>query len=206
MDTLIKSVEQLRNSPIRNVIDSRMHEFSSVPRDFSSLFRELAFCILTAGTSAELGIKTINHLGETLFSGSQEEIREKLKEVYRFHTIRAGYLCEARNNFKHINIDDKNIRDLLVQNIKGIGMKEASHFLRNVGFAEVADLRALVDADVQLVDVLVKNNIIEKPKTLSAKKYLEIESVLKNLADKLGMSLAELDLYLWHMETGKVLK
>ena len=200
MDTLIKSVEQLRNSPIRNVIDSRMHEFSSVPRDFSSLFRELAFCILTAGTSAELGIKTINHLGETLFSGSQEEIREKLKEVYRFHTIRAGYLCEARNNFKHINIDDKNIRDLLVQNIKGIGMKEASHFLRNVGFEGYAIV------DFHIVDVLVKNNIIEKPKTLSAKKYLEIESVLKNLADKLGMSLAELDLYLWHMETGKVLK
>src|SRR3990172_3727880 len=176
MDTLIKSVEQLRNSRIRNVIDSRMHEFSSVPRDFSSLFRELAFCILREGKSAELGIKTINHLGENLFSGSKEEIREKLKEVYRFHTIRAGYLCEARNNFKHINIDDKNIRDLLVQNIKGIGMKEASHFLRNVGFEGYAIV------DFHIVDVLVKNNIIEKPKTLSAKKYLEIESVLKNLA------------------------
>ena len=79
MDNLIKSVEQLRNTPVKNIINSRMKEFSSVPRDFNSLFRELAFCILTAGTSAELGLKTIYHLGDTLFYGSQEELQEKLK-------------------------------------------------------------------------------------------------------------------------------
>jgi len=200
MNYLISQINELRNSEIKGVIDKRLQKFSSVPRDFSSLFRELAFCILTAGTSAELGLKTIEHLGDTLFSGSQEEIQEKLKEIYRFHTIRAGYLYEARNNFEKIDMANPDIRNDLVKNIKGIGMKEASHFLRNIGFSNYAII------DFHIIDVLVKNNLIEKPKTLTVKKYSEVEGILKGLAAKLGMSLGELDLYLWYMETGKVLK
>ena len=107
MNELIFKIEQLKNSSVNEIINSRINEFESVPHDFNHLFRELAFCILTAGTSAELGIKTINHLGDTLFSGSQEEIRKKLKEVYRFHTIRAGYLRKARDDFKKIDINNK---------------------------------------------------------------------------------------------------
>ena len=145
-------------------------------------------------------MKTIEHLGDTLFSGSQEEIQEKLKEIYRFHTIRAGYLYEARNNFEKIDMANPDIRNDLVKNIKGIGMKEASHFLRNIGFSNYAII------DFHIIDVLVKNNLIEKPKTLTVKKYSEVEGILKGLAAKLGMSLGELDLYLWYMETGKVLK
>ena len=200
MEQLINLVKSLKSSEIKPVIDKRMIEFESIPRDFENLFRELAFCILTAGTSAELGIKTVNHLGNTLFSGTEEEIKNKLKEVYRFHTIRAGYLYHARSSFKKLDINSKNIRELLVKNIKGIGMKEASHFLRNIGFKDYAII------DFHIVDVLIKNNLIEKPKTLNVKKYLEIETILRELANELDMSLAELDLYLWYHETGKVLK
>ncbi len=200
MNILISQINELRNSPIRNVIDARMSEFSSIPRDFSSLFRELAFCILTAGTSAELGLRTVNHLGNTLLSGSQDEIQGKLKEIYRFHTIRAGYLYGARNNFKQINVNDKNIRDLLVNYVKGIGMKEASHFLRNIGFNNYAIV------DFHIIDLLVREGLIAKPKTLTSKRYVEIENVLRELAKKADLSLAELDLYLWYMETEKVLK
>ncbi len=38
------------------------------------------------------------------------------------------------------------------------------------------------------------------------KKYLEIEKKLKKLAEQCSISLGELDLYLWYLETGKVLK
>ena len=200
MNILISQINELRNSPIRNVINNRIQEFSSVPHDFKNLFRELAFCILTAGTSADLGLRTIQHLGDELFSGSQEELQEKLKEIYRFHTIRAGYIYEARNNFKQIDVDDKNIRNLLVKDIKGIGMKEASHFLRNIGFSNYAII------DFHIIDLLVREGLIEKPKTLTSKRYIEIENVLRELAKKTDLSLGELDLYLWHLETGKVLK
>ncbi|MEK6812002.1 MAG: N-glycosylase/DNA lyase [Nanoarchaeota archaeon] len=202
MNSLISVVNSLKSSPIRKTVDTRLKEFENIPRDFNSLFRELAFCILTAGTSAELGLRTISHLGDTLFTGSQKDIQKKLEEIYRFHTIRAGYLYEARNSFKKINIHDKDVRNHLVKNIKGLGMKEASHFLRNVGFNNYAII------DFHIVDVLVKNDLIEKPKSksLTSKKYLEIEEVLRKLAKETKTNLGELDLYLWYHETGKILK
>ena len=200
MDELVKVIDELKNSQISNVINNRMKEFSDIPRDFNSLFRELTFCLLTAGASAELGIKTINHLGNTIYNGTLEDIQKKLKEVYRFHTIRAGYIFQARENFRKINLNSKTIREDLAENIKGLGMKEASHFLRNIGFKDFAIV------DFHIIDILVKNKIIDRPKSLTKNKYLEIEQILKGLADKLKMSLAELDLYLWFLETGKVLK
>src|SRR3989344_33336 len=118
---LINLVNNLKFSETKSVIDKRMLEFESIPHDFENLFRELVFCILAAGTSAELGIKTVNHLGNAIFTGSEEEIQKKLKEVYRFHTIRAGYLRNARDSFKKLDINHPDIRLHLVQNIKGIG-------------------------------------------------------------------------------------
>ncbi len=90
MQNLITLVNNLKSSPIRKTVDSRMKEFSSIPRDFNSLFRELAFCILTAGTSAELGLKTIAHLGDTLFTGTEEQIQKKLKEIEPLITQRTN--------------------------------------------------------------------------------------------------------------------
>jgi len=98
--------------------------------------------------------------------------------------------------------DDEEKRDWLVKNIKGLGMKEASHFLRNIGCKNVAII------DFHIVDLLAKNNLIEKPKNraLTGKRYIEIENILKELAEKTNTSLGELDLYLWYEETGKILK
>jgi N-glycosylase/DNA lyase len=200
MNKLISLVNELKNSEIKQIVDKRLEEFSNIPRNFNDLFKELAFCILTAGASAELGIKTINHLGDTLHGDNEQEIQKKLKEVYRFHTVRAGYLFNARKAFKELDINHPKIRDQLVKNIKGIGMKEASHFLRNIGFKDYAIV------DFHIVDILANHGVIEKPKTLTPKKYLEIEQVLRQLAEKTNTSLAELDLYLWYKETGKVLK
>ncbi|MFX1600424.1 MAG: N-glycosylase, partial [Promethearchaeota archaeon] len=81
-----------------------------------------------------------------------------------------------------------------------IGYKEASHFLRNIGYSNYAII------DFHIIDLLVQYNLIEKPKTLTKTKYLKIEQVLKGIANKLNLNLAELDLYLWYLETGKILK
>ena len=80
------------------------------------------------------------------------------------------------------------------------GYKEASHFLRNIGYRDFAII------DFHIIDLLVKFNIIEKPKTLTKKKYLEIEAILKKLGDKLHLDMGKLDLYLWYMETSEILK
>lgn len=92
------------------------------------------------------------------------------------------------------------MREWLVKNIKGLGYKEASHFLRNIGFKNFAII------DFHIINLLVKYDIIKKPRTLTKIKYLEIETILRNIAKNLGVSLAELDLYLWYLETKKILK
>jgi len=45
-----------------------------------------------------------------------------------------------------------------------------------------------------------------RPKTMTKNKYLKLEHLLESMAEKLNLTLAELDLYLWYLETGKVLK
>ena len=200
MKELTVLVENLKKTSVKKIIDSRMGEFENISRNFNDLFRELVFCILTAGTSAELGIKTMDHLGDLIFTGSEKDIQKKLKEVYRFHTLRAGFIHKARDDFRKLDINDADIRVKLVENIKGIGFKEASHFLRNIGHKNVAII------DFHIINLLVKNEIIERPKTLTSKKYLEIEKILKQLAQKTNTNLGELDLYLWYKETGKILK
>lgn len=200
MKSLIFLVENLKKSPIKEVIDVRLEEFKKTGEDENEIFKELVFCILAAGTSSELASKTVEHLGEAIFSGTVKEIQKKLKEVYRFHTIRAPYIEVARSSLKLIDLSHPEVRLHLVKNIKGIGLKEASHFLRNIGKFDYAIV------DFHIVDVLVNHGILEKPKTMTPKKYFEIENILKELAQKTNTTLGELDLYLWYSETGKVLK
>ena len=90
---------------------------------------------------------------------------------------------------------------VLLEKVDGIGYKEASHFLRNVGFDGAAIL------DRHILTLMREYKLIEHvPETLTRRRYLEIEEKLRELAGKVDLSLAELDLYLWYMKTGEVLK
>ena len=124
---------------------------------------------------------------------------------HRYPRKRAEYIVEARKLKDSLNkivgsLDGESAREWLVKNVRGIGYKEASHFLRNVGYTDLAII------DYHILDLLVKHRVIEKPRTMTRRRYLEIESLLKRLADRLNVNLAELDLYLWYLETGKILK
>ena len=94
-------------------------------------------------------------------------------------------------------------RDWLAQDprIKGLGYKEASHFLRNVGFKGYGIL------DKHVVRCLAEMGVIKsaKPPT-SRKNYMETEGRMREFADKVGIDFDELDLVLWSMKTGEVLK
>ena len=92
------------------------------------------------------------------------------------------------------------LREWLVKIVKGIGYKEASHFLRNIGYTNFAIV------DFHILNLLERYNLIKKPKSLTKKEYLRIENLLRKIAKKLDLNLAELDLYLWYLETGKILK
>lgn len=210
MQSLIKIIENLKNSPIKQIIDSRMKEFSELGKSSSNeIFKELCFCILTANFSAQGGIKIQEAVGDGFLRLPEDELAKKLSELgHRFPNTRAEYIFEARKykeDIKEILNNLKNeleAREWIVKNIKGLGMKESSHFLRNIGYKNIAII------DFHIIDLLARNNLIEKPKSksLQPKKYIEIENLLGEIAKKTNLSLGELDLYLWYEETGKVLK
>ena len=189
---------------VKPLIKKRMKEFSETfEKGEKEIFRGLCFCILTAGTSAELGIKTIKELGDLIFYGSKEEIVEKLKKCYRFYNLRGEYIFLARNSF---NIADLNLnhferREILVKKIKGLGYKESSHFLRNIGFKGYAIL------DKHVINLLFDLGVLEtnkKPKNKN--EYLEIERKMHEFSEKIKINFDDLDLVLWSFKTGKVLK
>ncbi len=207
MERLLERIELVKNSPISEVISEKIKEFEKMGKEKEDkVFSELCFCLLTANFQAEKCIRIQQEMGRDFLHLPEKELAEKLKEAgHRFWPQRASHITNARECKTELcNLvmkeSGKEMRDWLVKNIKGLGMKESSHFLRNIGYKDVAII------DFHIIDLMVDENLIKKPKTITPKKYLEIESVLENLGKKVNLNLAELDLYLWYIETGKVLK
>jgi N-glycosylase/DNA lyase len=146
-------------------------------------------------------------IGTEFLNLSERDLKKKLKNFgYRFYNKRAEYIVEARKIIPEIekilkSKSEEEIREWLAENIKGIGWKEASHFLRNLGFKNFAIL------DRHVLKILHEHEIInEIPKTLAKNKYLEIEGKLKSIAKSLNITQAELDFYLFYLDTGKICK
>ena len=198
--SLISKVEDLRNSPLSETINSRLEEFK-----YNTWFSELCFCLLTANSKAKTAISIQEELGsEGFLNSSFEDVRECiLMNKHRFHNNKAKFILEARKfaNIKELlsGKTEFEARTFLVENIKGLGLKESSHFLRNVGFENLAIL------DRHILNLMLEHSLINNIK-LNKKNYLNYESKLKELANTLNMNMAELDLYLWYLKTGEILK
>ncbi|WP_038056460.1 N-glycosylase/DNA lyase [Thermodesulfobacterium hydrogeniphilum] len=178
------------------------------------IFKELIFCLLTPQSKAEKCWECVKNLEmkNLLFSENEEKIAEELKNV-RFRFNKAKYIIEAKKKF--VIKDELKIkscienfenpikaRDYLVTNIKGLGYKEASHFLRNIGLGENL---AILDRHI-LKNLKLLKIIQEIPKTLSRKWYIEIENRMKRFAKFINIPLSHLDFVLWYKETGKIFK
>jgi N-glycosylase/DNA lyase len=207
MNSILKKIKKLQKTPVSERVDQQIQEFKTKGNQPSEdLFIELCFCILTANCSAESCLKTQDKIGIDFLYLNKKELVKSLKVCgYRFPNIRANYIVDARpyasilseNLFK---LGHEQRRIWLMKHIKGIGYKEASHFLRNIGY----DNYAIIDKHI--LSLLADYHIIEKPKTMNKNNYLQIEKALKEIAKQTNLSLAELDLYLWYMQTGKILK
>ncbi len=206
---------KLKRSKIKNLIQKRIKEFKKIGKSSpNKIFKELCFCILTANFSAERGIEIQQKIGDGFLTLGEKSLAMKLKELgHRYPNTRAKYIISARKRKDEIirrvkfaversrpSANEFEIREWLVKNVKGLGYKEASHFLRNIGYENVAII------DFHILDLLERFGIINKPKILTKGKYLDIEEILRKIAHATDLTLAELDLYLWYMETGKILK
>jgi N-glycosylase/DNA lyase len=200
----------------RREIRDRLAEFARVGRTGSpeALFEELTFCIFTAGASARMGLRSVESVRPFLMSGTVSDIQRALTGRHRFPNNRGAYVYETREYLKELcglrvqealkglRLADER-RDFLAanRNVRGIGYKEASHFLRNIGYRGYAIL------DKHVLTRITEFEVIESPKPPSTKKsYLAIEERLKGFADSIGIDFDELDLLLWYTKTGEILK
>ena len=199
----------------KNVIDKRLMEFEKVGQgENNEIFTELVFCILTPQAKAKTCWYVVLNLKKKglLFDGDTSRIAQELSAC-RFKNKKASYIIKARkvfsNNGKSVikseleRADDSyDLRGWLVQNVKGLGYKEASHFLRNIGLGENL---AILDRHI-LKNLYLLGVIEEIPKSLPVKRYLDIEKKMRKFAIKTGIPMSHLDLVLWYKETGEIFK
>ncbi|HYV04303.1 MAG TPA: N-glycosylase/DNA lyase [Blastocatellia bacterium] len=209
---LLKSIYHQKRREIR----ARLSEFAHVGRTASheKLFEELTFCIFTAGASARMGLRSVESVRPVLMSGSKRRIQKALGGRHRFPNARGAYVFETREYLRaHCGLELREKlwsfenpdqrRDFFAANrdVRGLGYKEASHFLRNVGYRGYAIL------DKHLLARLTELEVIGSPKPPATKNgYLAIEEKLKNFSENIGIDFDELDLLLWYTKTGEILK
>ena len=200
----------------REEIRARLAEFQDVWKfgTDEKLWEEMVFCFFTGGCSAKMGLRSIEAVRPLLLKGTHSELTDALVGVHRYPRARAGYIVASREFLQqHCNLrlrkklqgfeDDLARRDWLVREkrIKGLGYKEASHFLRNVGLKGYAIL------DKHVLRSLAELEIISDPKPPNTRlKYLTVEKQLKKLAELAEIDFDELDLVLWSLKTGEILK
>ncbi len=210
MQKLIQEIKTLMQTKQKQTVKQRKKEFLAFKNHSNEeWFSELCFCLLTANTSAEMGIRVQKQISAKQFLSLPEKklARELRKAGSRFYNRRANFICSARkfSGIKEIlkSLPEKEKRIFLVKNIKGFGLKEASHFLRNTGNLNYAII------DKHVFNVAKENKLIKEEKEsikLNEKTYFELEKKLKKIAEKLNLTLGELDLFLWFTKTGKILK
>lgn len=206
-----KLIEEIEHHYAANkeAINNRLMEFKSVP--ISEYFYELLYCLLTPQSSAVHAEKAVLQLRDAGFDYQEidpEPFLRKKEQYIRFHKMKTRYIKQMKKQFPSIiqkmsePVSAFELRDWLVRNIMGLGYKEASHFLRNIGKNE-----GLAILDRHILRTLKNLNVIRSiPISMSRYRYLQVERRFMEFANNIGIILDELDLVLWSMGTGEIRK
>lgn len=140
-----------------------------------------------------------------LFNGSNFEPKKKNGELrkYRYPKKRSQEIAKAakiiysKSSIKELldkPISEVEARNFLAKNIPGLGIKESSHFLRNIGYSN-----SLAIIDVHVLNFLKQNRFVTwDNSSLTTKKYCKLEIILQNLAEFHNLDLAIFDLAIWY--------
>jgi len=201
---------------IKPEILKKLQEFSQIweSKDDLKIYKELLFCLLTPQSKAENAWEIIKNLERKslLFEAKENILKDELRMV-RFRNNKTKYIKNAQRLFVKdgkptvVDVLDRfedpfDAREWLVKNVKGLGYKEASHFLRNIGLGE--DITIL---DRHILKTLLKFGIIDvSPKTLTRKRYIETEEKMRDFAKSIGIPLSHLDFVFWQIQTERIFK
>ncbi len=211
MEGLIRAYKKSRRQ-----IRERLLEFEEVWKEPEKrIFEELAFCFCTPQSNARSCFAAVDYLARSgmLLKGDQKTISRYIRSGVRFPENKSRYIVEARRLFtdpdgklrikeRLHHSDPLVLREWLVKNIRGLGYKEAGHFLRNIG---MGDNLAILDRHI-LRNMARYGIIRDIPRSLTRKRYLELEERLRKFSRRVGIPMAELDLLFWSQETGEIFK
>lgn len=192
----------------KNEITTRLEDFSRVPRE--EYFYELAYCLCTPMSKAENAWQVQKKLREENFIQNPfnpVNILKNTKHYIRFHNQKSKYILENLAQFdeilKIIDMENHSIekRNMLAKFVKGFNLKEASHFLRNIGFRGLAILDRHILRNMKELELINSDFIIK-----NSNDYFKVEAIFKQFSEEINLDSDILDLVLWSKETGKVLK
>jgi N-glycosylase/DNA lyase len=195
-----------------NLYRSKKKEIRKRLEDFRKLngedmFKEFIFCLLTPQSNAQKCWEAVEELSK-LNNPSKDKINEILKTKTRFHNNKTLYVLAGFEIWKSVRKklesekDPVKLRAWLAENVKGYGLKEAGHFLRNIGKS---------DNKVAILDRHILRNLLElrkinEDKINGKKDYFEKERKFAEFSEKIGIPLDELDLLFWSKENGEIFK
>ena len=209
MDTAISKLLREEYRLAQKAIEQRLAEFAAIPRE--KYFYELVYCLLTPQSSAVHALDAQRTLTDLDFQHrpfDPESILRRPQAYIRFHKTKASHLLTMKERFSTIDsvvvgtmgVSDK--RKWLANNVLGLSYKESTHFLRNIGRNE-----SLAILDRHILKHLLRHGVVtEIPRTLTKKKYLEIEKEFQEFAEEIDIPINALDLLFWSSETGVILK
>ncbi len=214
------TIESLRvaHAAQRKEIRARLREFRQVWQTATDarLWEEMVYCIFTAGASAKMGLRSVEAIRPLLAEGHPDAMTRALVSAgaHRFPNARPVYVVTTRDylqvsfsmklrkRLKSFS-DPVERRDWLATEprIKGLGYKESSHYLRNIGFKGYSIL------DKHIVRCLAELGVVDSPKPpANRSRYLDTETKMRQFSGEVGIDFDELDLVLWSMKTGEILK
>ncbi len=199
----------------KDEIENRIKEFIKIKErgDDREIFKELLFCILTPQSKAKVSWRAILELEREGLIDKPDfsKIREIIKGV-RFRNTKAQniviaiekYFYDGKFSLKNILYEKEPffLREFLINDVRGYGLKEASHFLRNTGFGLTLSI-----LDRHILKNLKSFGVIDEiPSTLTKRRYYEIEKKMRDFSRSIGIPFEHLDLIFWYNETGEIFK
>ncbi len=185
-------------------IRARLDQFKSLSE--KQKFQEFQFCLLTPQSNAQRCWQAVEEISK-LPTLEHKKVLDILSKKTRFHHTKTKRILESEKIWKEIKplLDAKDaltLRNILAKKVNGYGLKEAAHFLRNIGLSN----NKIAILDRHILKNLHELNLIPNAKIKSQKNYLEIEQIFISFADRMRISADELDLHWWSQENGEIFK
>lgn len=185
-------------------LKERLIQFKSIKEE--DYYKEFMFCLLTPQSNAQRCWKAVEEIS-ALPEINHESVINILSKRTRFHHTKTSRVLKAKEIYNKIspllsNTNRLELRNQLTKEVNGYGLKEAGHFLRNIGKSD----NQIAILDRHILRNLKAEGIIQEEKVKSAKHYLETEQAFLNYAKSLSIPPDELDLLWWSKENGEIFK